>query len=84
MRKARQEQAAAAAEAQAAGLARTETVEQSSSRYHFLPKRSATLGSSSVKDSTGGEVIGDRVILYIHGESETKVTTSGNSESIGL
>ena len=72
MRKARQEQALAA------GLAETTdslianspagtvpTPLGSSSRYSFLPKRSATLGS--IKDSTGGEVIGDRVILYIHG-----------------
>lgn len=33
--------------------------------HHYLPSRSATLGS--VKDNSGGEVIGERVILYIHG-----------------
>ncbi|ORY34887.1 Alpha/Beta hydrolase protein [Naematelia encephala] len=34
-------------------------------RHHRLPRRSATLGS--VKDNSGAEVIGERVILYIHG-----------------
>lgn len=66
MRKARQEQAEAAAAAEAAGISPVESQAASSSRYRFLPSRSATLGS--VKDSTGGEVIGDRVLLYVHGK----------------
>ena len=33
--------------------------------HHHLPRRAATLGS--IKDNAGGEVIGERVILYIHG-----------------
>ncbi|WVQ96171.1 hypothetical protein IAU59_003274 [Kwoniella sp. CBS 9459] len=33
----------------------------------YLPKRSATMESGSVKDSTGADVLDDRVILYIHG-----------------
>jgi hypothetical protein len=36
------------------------------SQLNFLPKRAATMGS--VRDNTGSEVIGERVILYIHGE----------------
>lgn len=35
-------------------------------RHRYLPSRQGTVGS--VKDNTGKEVIGDRVILYIHGE----------------
>lgn len=61
LRKARLEQA----EQAATGTAANPNGTAPASRYSFLPKRSATLGS--VKDSTGGEVIGDRVILYIHG-----------------
>ncbi|KAK1923735.1 hypothetical protein DB88DRAFT_511274 [Papiliotrema laurentii] len=34
-------------------------------RHRYLPSRQGTVGS--VKDNTGKEVIGDRVILYIHG-----------------
>lgn len=40
--------------------------EAAGSRHSYLPHRQATLGS--VKDNSGKEVIGDRVILYIHGE----------------
>lgn len=36
-------------------------------RHSYLPSRSNTGGSGSIKDSAGGEVSGDRVILYIHG-----------------
>ena len=36
-------------------------------RHSYLPSRSSTGGSGSIKDSAGGEVSGDRVILYIHG-----------------
>jgi hypothetical protein len=36
------------------------------SQLNFLPKRAATMGS--VRDNTGSEVIGERVILYIHGK----------------
>lgn len=44
-----------------------EGVVTASHRHSFLPRRQATLGS--VKDNSGHEVIGDRVILYIHGKS---------------
>jgi hypothetical protein len=40
--------------------------EASSTRHSYLPRRQATVGS--IKDNSGKEVIGDRVILYIHGE----------------
>ena len=42
------------------------TAATSAHHNHYLPRRSATLGS--VKDNSGAEVIGDRVILYIHGK----------------
>ncbi|WWC93021.1 uncharacterized protein L201_007985 [Kwoniella dendrophila CBS 6074] len=35
--------------------------------WRYLPKRSATTGSDSVKDNSGADVLDDRVILYIHG-----------------
>ncbi|WVR08240.1 hypothetical protein IAU60_005287 [Kwoniella sp. DSM 27419] len=35
--------------------------------WRYLPKRSSTQNSGSVKDSTGADVLEDRVILYIHG-----------------
>lgn len=68
MRKAKQEKAAAMAAAEAAGSAFVEAPAAGSSRYRFLPSRQSTIGDESVKDSTGGEVIGDRVLLYIHGK----------------
>ena len=34
---------------------------------HHLPRRVATL--PSVQDSSGAAVVGERVILYIHGEA---------------
>ncbi|ORX37902.1 Alpha/Beta hydrolase protein [Kockovaella imperatae] len=38
---------------------------KSHDHHYHMPRRSATLGS--VRDNAGGEVLGDRVILYIHG-----------------
>ncbi|OCF46099.1 lipase/esterase [Kwoniella heveanensis CBS 569] len=35
--------------------------------WKYLPKRSSTTDSGGVKDSTGADVLDDRVILYIHG-----------------
>jgi len=42
------------------------TSKTTSYRNHHIPKRAGTSGS--VKDNSGAEVSGDRVILYIHGE----------------
>ncbi|WRT69493.1 uncharacterized protein IL334_006479 [Kwoniella shivajii] len=35
--------------------------------WKYLPKRSFTANSGSVKDNSGADVLDDRVILYIHG-----------------
>ena len=65
-------------------LRRTATTTQRTStdeaRHHHirstylpsLPSRSNTGGSGSIKDSAGGEVSGDRVILYIHGQFSSR------------
>jgi hypothetical protein len=50
----------------------------SAARHSFLPRRAATLGS--IKDNAGHEVIGDRVILYIHGMSTYSPTKIAKSQ----
>lgn len=40
--------------------------------HSYLPSRSGTAGSGSIKDNSGAEVTTDRVILYIHGPSSNR------------
>lgn len=49
----------------------TESAE-ASVRHSYLPRRSGTGGSGSIKDNSGADVSGDRVILYIHGKCYLK------------
>lgn len=60
----------AAAESNAAALTSPASVTASDrSNMRYMPRKRATVGS--VVDNAGGEVLDDRVIMYIHGMSIT-------------
>lgn len=60
----------AAAESTAAALTSpTSLTDTNRSNTRYMPHKRATTGS--VMDNAGGEVVGDRVIMYIHGMSIT-------------
>lgn len=61
--------AAAESTAAAALISPTSLTDTNRSNTRYMPRKRATTGS--VMDNAGGEVVGDRVIMYIHGMSIT-------------